>query len=66
MIILKHSLLLIHLHEQQAYIFVQCSHIAKNWNFCTLIIINISVAPPLDPKTLNIRKTISKHRLEGM
>ena len=52
MIILKHSLLLIHLHEQQAYIFVQCSHIAKNWNFCTLNYHRqISVAPPLDPKT---------------
>ena len=44
--------------EQQAYTFVQFSDTAKKWHFCTLIIVNISVAPPLDPKTFYIRRII--------
>ena len=44
--------LIIDLHEQHEYTSVQFSDIAKNLHFCTLIIINISIAPLLDPKLL--------------
>ena len=33
------------MNEQHAYTFVKYSDIPKNWHFCTLIIVNISVAP---------------------
>ena len=56
----KHSLLIIHLNEHHAYTFVQSSDLAKNWHFCTLIIVKIFVAPPLDPKTFDIRRIILK------
>ena len=49
-------MLIINLNEQHAYKFFQSSDIAKDWHFCTLIIVNISVAPPLDPKTFDIKK----------
>ena len=48
------------MNEQQAYTFFQSSDIAKNGNFCTLIIVNISLIKPLDPKTFDIRKFIVK------
>ena len=47
----KHSLLIINLNEQHAYTVVQYSDIVENWHFRTLIIVNISVAPPPDPNT---------------
>ena len=43
-------MLIINLHEQQAYTFVQFSDLAKNWQFCTPIIVNISIPPPLNLK----------------
>ena len=47
----KHLLLIIDLHEQQAYKFVQLNfRFSQNWQFCTPIIVNISIPPPLDPK----------------
>ena len=49
----KQSLLIINLHEQQASEFVQFSDLAKFWHF---IIVNISVTPPLNPKTFDKRK----------
>ena len=52
----KHSFLILNLYEQQAYIVVQLSDFAKNWHFCTTIIVNISIPPPLDPKTFDIQK----------
>ena len=51
----KHSLLTIDLLEQNAYGFVQFSDFAKNWRFCTPIIVNISIPPPLDPKISDIQ-----------
>ena len=51
-----HSLLKINLHEKQAYTFVKFSDKAKNLPFVTLI----SVAPPLNPKTFDIRRIILK------
>ena len=42
---IKHSLLKINLHEQQACTFVKFSDIAKNWPFVTLI--------PVDPPIKN-------------
>ena len=56
----KHSLLIIKWNEKQAYTFVQFSDRAKRWHFCTLIIVNISFAPTLDPKTFDIRGIICK------
>ena len=44
----KHLLLIINLHELQAYKFVKFSDLAKNWYFCTPIIIIFSVAPPFE------------------
>ena len=54
----KHSLLITNLHQQQAYTYFQFSDIAENWHFCTLIIVNISVALLLNPKTLDILRLI--------
>ena len=51
MYIYQNLLLIINLHEQQAYTVVQLSDLAKNWHFCTPIIVNISIPQPLDPKT---------------
>ena len=52
------------MHEQQAFTFVHFSDVAKNWHFRTLIIVNISVAPPLDPQTFDKQRKILK-RYEG-
>ena len=57
---IKHSLLIINLHEQQAYPFVQVSDLAKNWHFCTPIIVNMSMPPPLDPKSFDIQRIFWK------
>ena len=46
------------LHEQQAFYLFIFSDIAKN--FCTLIIVNISVSPSLDPQTFDIQRKILK------
>ena len=35
--------------------------IAENWRFSTLIIVNISVSPCLDPKSFDIQRIILKH-----
>ena len=52
---------IINLHEQQAYTFVQFSEIdKKNWHFCTLTIVNVSIAPSLDPKTFDIEGIMLK------
>ena len=48
------NLLIIILHEQQTYTFVQFSEIAKNSHFCTPIIVNFSIPPPVDPKSFDI------------
>ena len=48
----KHSSLIINLHEQQAYTFVQFSDLAKNWHFCTSIIVNMSKPHPSIQKVL--------------
>ena len=48
----KHLLLIINLHELQAYKFVKFSDLAKNWYFCTPIIVIFSVAHPLIQKLL--------------
>ena len=48
-----YMLLIINLHELQAYKFVKFSDLAKNWYFCTPIIVIFSVAPqPLIQKLL--------------
>ena len=52
----KHSSLIMNLHEQQAYAFAQFSDLAKNWHFCTPIIVNISIHPFLDPKSFDIQR----------
>ena len=49
----KHSLFKINLLEQKAYAFVHFSDLATNLHFCTLISVNISIPPPLDPKIFN-------------
>ena len=46
------------MNQQHAYTFVQFSDIAKNWHFCTLIIVNISDAPLRDLKTFDKRRFI--------
>ena len=47
----NHSLLIINLHEQQAYtFFFHFSYLNKNLHFWTSVIINISVPSPLEPK----------------
>ena len=52
-IITKHSSLIINLHKQQAYKFVQFSDlIAKNWQICTPTNVNISVPTPQSEKLL--------------
>ena len=56
----KYLFLIINLNQQHAYTFVQFSDIAKNWHFCILIIVSISVAPTLDPKTFDKRRHILK------
>ena len=56
----KHLLLIINLHEQQAYTVVQLSDLAKNWHFCTPIIVNISIPQSLDPKTFDILRIFLK------
>ena len=42
------------LHEQQTYTVFQYPYKAKNWHFCTPIIVNISIPPTLDPKSFDI------------
>ena len=37
-------------------LFVQFSDLAKNWQFCTPIIGNISMPPPLYPKSFDIQR----------
>ena len=44
------SCVIINLHEQETYKFVQFSDIAKNWNVCTPIIVNISNPNPRSKK----------------
>ena len=56
----KHSLLTTNLHEQWAYRFVQFSDFAKNWHLWTPIIVNISVAPTLNPIRFDIRRIFLK------
>ena len=56
----KHSLLITNLHEQWTYKFVQFSDFAKNWHLWTPIIVNISVAPPLNPIPFDIWRIILK------
>ena len=56
----KHSLLITNLHEEQAYKFVQFSDFTKNRHLWTPIIVNISVAPPLDPIPFDIWRIILK------
>ena len=45
----KHSLLIINLHEQQAYTVVQRTDLAKSLHFCTPFNVNISIPRPLNP-----------------
>ena len=56
----KHSLLTFNLLEQYADEFVQFSDLAKNWHFCTPIIVNISIPPPLDQKISDIQSIFFK------
>ena len=58
---IKHSLLIINLHDQQADTFVKFSNLANNWHFCTPFIINISISPPLDPKSFYIQRIFFNH-----
>ena len=51
----KHSLLIINFPKEKAYAFVQLSDLAKNWHISTPIIVNISIPPPLGPKTFDIQ-----------
>ena len=57
----KHLLLMINLDEQQAYTVVQLFDFAENWHFCTPIIVNIFIPPPLDPKTFVIQRIFLKY-----
>ena len=50
--------MIINLHEQYVYTVVQFSDLAKNWQFCTPIIVNIVIHPPLDPKTFDIQRIV--------
>ena len=58
----KHSSLIINLYEQQALTFVPFSDSAKNWRFCTHIIVNISIPHPSIQKVL-IYKESSENAL---
>ena len=50
------------MHEQQAYTFGQFSDLAKNWHLCihVPIIVNMSLPPPLDPKSFDIQRIFLK------
>ena len=50
------------MNQQHAYTFVQFSDIAINWHFCIRIIVNIYVAPLLDPKTFDKRRFIFSNK----
>ena len=54
--IYKHLLLIINLDEQQACTVVQLPDFAENCLFCTPVIVNISIPPPLDPKTFVLQR----------
>ena len=56
----KHLLLMINLDEQQSCTVVQLPDFAENCHFCTPVIVNISILPPLDPKTFVILRIFLK------
>ena len=56
----KQLLLVINLDEQQAKTVVQLSDFAKNLRFFTPMVVNISIPPPLDPKTFVIQSIFLK------
>ena len=60
MFIYQQLLLMINVDEQQASTVVQLSDFAENCLFCTPINVNITIPPPLDPKTFVIQRIFLK------
>ena len=51
---------MINLDAQQTCTVVQLPDFAENFHLCTPIIVNISIPPPLDPKTFVIQRIFLK------